>query len=125
MRRLVKYCKPEDNRIDVLNVKACFISLVESYSLVLWYIWKQLPEVFYKKALLKNFPIFTGKTPALESLFNKVAGVQACNFIKKRLQHRCFPVAIAKFLRTSTLKNICEQLLLYILTHVRPIFSSC
>ena len=31
----------------------------------------------------------------LESLFNRVAG-QACNFIKKRLQHRCFPVNIAK-----------------------------
>ena len=24
----------------------------------------------------------------------------ACNFIKKRLQHRCFPVEFAKFLRT-------------------------
>ena len=24
------------------------------------------------------------------SLFNKVAGLQACNFFKKRLQHRCF-----------------------------------
>ena len=26
----------------------------------------------------------------LESLLNKVTGFQACNFIKKRLQHRCF-----------------------------------
>ena len=26
---------------------------------------------------------------------------QVCNFIKKRLQHRCFPVKFAKFLRTS------------------------
>ena len=25
---------------------------------------------------------------------------QACNFIKTRLQHRCFPVNVAKFLRT-------------------------
>ena len=32
--------------------------------------------------------------------------------IKKRLQHRCFPVNIAKFLRALVLKNICEQLLL-------------
>ena len=30
---------------------------------------------------------------------------QACNFIKKRLQHRCFPVNSAKFLRTPILKN--------------------
>ena len=36
----------------------------------------------------------------LESLFNNVAGPQACNVIKKRLQHRCFPVNIEKFLRT-------------------------
>ena len=39
-------------------------------------------------------------------------GLHVCNFIKKRLQHRCFPVNIAKFLRTSILNNICEQLLL-------------
>ena len=32
---------------------------------------------------------------------------QACNFIKKRLQHRCFPMKFTKFLRTlfSVLKN--------------------
>ena len=33
--------------------------------------------------------------------FNKVADLQAYNFIKKRLQQRCFPVKFAKFLRTS------------------------
>ena len=37
----------------------------------------------------------------LESLFNKVA--KACNFIKKRLQHKCFPANIAKFLKTAFL----------------------
>ena len=35
----------------------------------------------------------------LKSLFNKVAGLEACKFIKERLQHRCFPVNIAEFLR--------------------------
>ena len=40
------------------------------------------------------------------------ADLQACNFIKKILQHRCFPVNIAKLLRTPVLKNICERLLL-------------
>ena len=35
----------------------------------------------------------------LESIFKKAAGLKACNFIKKRLQHRCFPVNFAKFLR--------------------------
>ena len=32
--------------------------------------------------------------------------------MKKKLQHSCFPVNIAKFLRTPILKNICERLLL-------------
>ena len=40
------------------------------------------------------------KTPVLESLFNKLAGLQACNFIKKRHQQRYFPVNFAKILRT-------------------------
>ena len=34
------------------------------------------------------------------------------NFIKKRLQHRCFPEKFAKYLRTPILKNIFEWLLL-------------
>ena len=58
----------------------------------------------------------------LESLFNKVAGLSACSFIKKRLQHRCFPVKLAKFLRTSILKNICERLLLKISTLQKKLF---
>ena len=43
------------------------------------------------------------KTSVLESLFNKVVGLTVCNFIKKKLQHRCFPVNIAKFFRTGFL----------------------
>ena len=43
----------------------------------------------------------------MESLFNKISDI---DFIKKRLQHRCFPVNIAKFLRTPSLKNICKRL---------------
>ena len=41
------------------------------------------------------------KTPVLESLFNKVAGLKASSFIKKRLQHSSFPVKKANFLRTA------------------------
>ena len=46
----------------------------------------------------------------LESRFNNAVGLLACDFIKKRLRHRCFPVKFAKFLRTPILKNICERL---------------
>ena len=51
----------------------------------------------------------------LEPPLNKLAGFKTCNFLKKRLQHRCFPVNIAKFLRTLILMKICEQLLLQFL----------
>ena len=37
----------------------------------------------------------------LESLFDKVAKVQACNFIKKTLKHKRFPVNIAKFFKNT------------------------
>ena len=57
------------------------------------------PRCSVKKSVLKNFE-------------NVCKGPQACNFIKKRLQHMCFLVKFATFLRTPTLKNICEQLLL-------------
>ena len=46
------------------------------------------------------------------SLFIKVASLKACYFIKKILQHRCFPMKTVKFWRTPILKNICERLLL-------------
>ena len=37
----------------------------------------------------------------LESLFNEVLGLKDCNFIKKRLKYKCFPVNIAKFIKNS------------------------
>ena len=51
----------------------------------------------------------------LESLFNKVADVQACSVVKKIVQNRCFPVNITKSLRAPNyfiLIIICERLLL-------------
>ena len=35
----------------------------------------------------------------LESIFNKAAANQICNFTKIRLQYRCFPVKLVKILR--------------------------
>ena len=48
----------------------------------------------------------------LESLFNKVAGLQVSNFVNKRHQHRRFPVDIGRLLRKPILKSIFEWLLL-------------
>ena len=39
------------------------------------------PEVFFKKSVLRNFAKFTGKHLCQSLFFNKVAGLQACNFI--------------------------------------------
>ena len=49
--------------------------------------------------------------PVMESLSDEVADLKVCN-IKKRLQHGCFPMNIAKSLRTSILKIIYKWLLL-------------
>ena len=68
-----------------------------------------------KKVFLKVRK-FHRKTPVLESVFDKVACLQACNVIKRRLQRRGFPVKFAKFLRTPILENICERLPLPIST---------
>ena len=38
--------------------------------------------------------------------------IKACNFIKKRLQHSCFSVTIAKFLRTALFVEYIRWLLL-------------
>ena len=57
-----------------------------------WLRQKQPPELFYKKGVLKNLAKFTGKHLCWSFFFKKVAGLS--------LQHRCFPVNFAKFLRT-------------------------
>ena len=67
-----------------------------------------------KKGVLKIFCNVHRKITVLESLVNKAACFQACNFIKKILQRRCFPANIAKFLRTFFLKNIFEWLHLHL-----------
>ena len=54
---------------------------------------------------LKNFANFAGKIHVMESLFKKDSSPQACKFIKKRLQHRYFPVKLARFSRALFLQN--------------------
>ena len=72
-------------------------------------VWVCLTILWNWRLRVNNFAIFTGKHLSW-SLFNNVAGFQACNVIKKRLQDRCFPVNIAQFLRTTISKSICERM---------------
>ena len=64
------------------------------------------------KSCSKKFRNIHRKTPVLESLLIKLQAFRPSNFIKKRVQHTCFPKNITKGLRTPILKNICEWLLL-------------
>ena len=54
-----------------------------------------------RKNVLGNLAKFTAKHLYQNLFFNKV--MEACNLLKKRLSHRCFPVNFAKFLRTPFL----------------------
>ena len=67
--------------------------------------------MLYRKNCSYKFCNIYRKTPVLEFFFDKALGLQAYNFIKKRIQHWCFPVNVAEFLRTPFTKKICERLL--------------
>ena len=62
---------------------------------------KKPPKLFYKKKMFFGISQYSQKDKCVGVSFNKIAVLKACNFIKKKLQHRCFPVNIAKFLRTA------------------------
>ena len=53
--------------------------------------------MYFKVGALKNLGNFTGKIYLLESLFVKASGPHVCKLIKKRLQHRYFPVKLGRF----------------------------
>ena len=64
------------------------------------------------KNLRLKFNKIYKKTPAPKFLFWWSCKLEACNFIKNRLQHRCFPVDFEKFSTTHILKNTYGRLLL-------------
>ena len=92
------------------------------FSIWVWYFSLIVAPVFLPAVLLKKvsekFWKFHRKKHLLKYLFNRVACLQICNFLKKRLQHRYFPMEFTKYLRKPILKNICEQLLLEPLFHL-------
>ena len=73
---------------------------------------KHPPEVLHKKQLFLKILQYPQETSVSvqQKCCRNVADLQTCNFIKKRPQHRCFPVNIAKFLILPILKNICKRL---------------
>ena len=67
--------------------------------------------MFFKIIVFKKFVNFTENT-CVGVFFNKAAGPQNSNFIKKRLQQRFFPAKFAKFLRTTCFTDYLQRLLL-------------
>ena len=88
---------------------------------------------FFVTEVLRNFAIFIGKhlcqslflikmqacfieKQSFVLLFNGFYMKQTCNFIKKRLQHKCVPMNIAKFLKTPFFIERSLQLILFFLS---------
>ena len=73
--------------------------------------WKKLThsyrssrsQMFFKRGVPKNLALFTRKC------------LEACNFIKRRLQNKCFPVNIEKILRTAFFIKHLTLLLMFII----------
>ena len=72
----------------------------------LWILRNFLEHLFYRTSpgdcfcisfYLRKHPL----TTANAAVRRCYSDLKACNFIEKRLQHRCFPVNTAKFLRTA------------------------
>ena len=66
-----------------------------------------------KKLLQKDlFFGFWQESDSVMSFFTLKIRPKACNFIKKKLWHRCFPVNFAEFLRAPFLQNTSGRLFL-------------
>ena len=63
-------------------------------------------QMFFKTVVLKNLANFTGKHLCWNLFLIKLQASGLCKFIKKRLQHRCFAVKLAKFLRIPFLSMV-------------------
>ena len=79
--------------------------------------------MYFRISVLKNFAMFAGKHLCWSLFFNKYTGLKACNFIKKRLQHKFFPVKLAKFLRTPFFTEHVRRLVLEI-AHELSLFTA-
>ena len=78
--------------------------------------------MFCKKGVLRNFTKFTEKHLCQSLLFNKVTGLRLATLLKKRLWHRCFPVNIVEFLRTTFYLDNLWWLLLFMIFSVLVLF---
>ena len=72
---------------------------------ILMFLGKQSFGDVLQNTFSQKFRKFHRKTPVLESIFNKLTGLHACNFIKKDSKYRSFPVKLTKFLKAPLCKT--------------------
>ena len=107
-------------KYGILTIDLCYQNLQKYLILSFLHrafpILPQIPKQSFADILQNRcswkFLKFHRKRPVFESLLNKVAGLKACNFIKKWLQHSSFPVKFEKFLRTPFFTEHLRWLLL-------------
>ena len=75
------------------------------------------------KQVFLKFSKISQENTCVGVFFNKVTGLQTCNFLKKRLQYRCFRVKFPKFLITSFFIEHLRWLLLGTGIHYNTKFS--
>ena len=87
------------------NFNSTMTSKGQWESLKVWLIGlKYLPiEISHWRTQIKSIPLTSCYSRKTTWKFQYLIGLKACNLMKQRLQHRCFPVNIAKFSRTAFL----------------------
>ena len=73
---------------------------------------------FLQNRSLRVFCKFHSKPPMLESLFNEVAALKTCNFIKKRLKTQVFTREIRKIFKKTFFLHNTSGGCLFFLVHV-------
>ena len=59
------------------------------------------PEVFRKKAIMKNLAKSTGKQLCRSLFFNKITSLRFTTFLKKKLRHKCFFCEFCKITKNT------------------------
>ena len=72
----------------------------------------RISEAVVRRCSVKKVSLKVLQNSQEDTYLKKSFWHDACNFIKKRLQHRCFLVNFTKFVRTPILQNIWKRLLL-------------
>ena len=80
---------------EVFQISFYLISLYRSSCL----------QIFFKTGALKKSRNIQRKTPMLESLFNKAAGLKSCNFVKKKALAHMFSCEYCKIFKNIFLWN--------------------